>query len=240
MASYPKSYRTPQRVYPKQGTTQQRIRIAQPVYRPLGIKKKLVRKGFLRPDAWWITLHRRRQATMTRLVGEDPKEMNAIPKTQLKGTLPERTLYKALVTYMHMVSGIDFDFQSSLSGGRIELGGLVVDFIFRSRMLVIQVQGPTHTEFLRSRKDEEQRSALAEMGYTEVDLGLDVIYSPMWLENWLRRIFGFIGGNGAGTGAVTSPYGGEMMDDWDISQLYAGAIHLQDTLNYIETKLWQQ
>ena len=55
-----------------------------------------------------------------------------MPKEQVNGTLPERILYLALIRVMHFSPNADFDFQSSQEGGRLELGGLVADFLFEA------------------------------------------------------------------------------------------------------------
>jgi len=75
----------------------------------------------------WFTLHKR--GPRRSRVGEDPLEARAVPHDYIKGTLPERIVYYYLVNYMKFQAGVDFDFQSSMEGGRIELGGMVVDFL---------------------------------------------------------------------------------------------------------------
>ena len=99
---------------------------------------------------------------------------------------------------MRFQANIDFDFQSSQSGGRLELGGIVVDFLFPIMMMCIQVQGPTHTEYLRSQKDREQRMTLAEMGYDVYEIDEDEIYDVNRMWDKLRRIFNIAQGGGSG------------------------------------------
>ena len=85
------------------------------------------------------------------------------------------------------VPGIDFDFQSSAEGGRNELGGMVVDFIFEFLRLALRVQGPTHDTHLRKAKDREQESILESMGFAVVDLDTDVVLNAFLLESWFRQ-----------------------------------------------------
>ena len=60
---------------------------------------------------------------------------------ELAGTEPELAVYIELVR-RGFTEGVDFDFQSSLFGGRLFRGGLVVDFIFSNPPdLAISVAG---------------------------------------------------------------------------------------------------
>ena len=176
---------------------QERIRIPQPVDRPYRLKtRNLVRNEYLKEDPWWFTLHRRGPRRVK--VGEDPLEARAVKKETVKGTLPERIVYKALINVLHFQPDADFTFQSSQQGGRLELGGIVADFLFDYIKLIIRVQGPTHTRFLRQAKDEEQRMALEEMGFLVKDLWDYTIYDEYRLEDWLRRCFGLASTRGGG------------------------------------------
>ncbi len=170
-------------------TVRKRIKIPQPIVRPLQITSKdLIRKELLNQDPWWYTKHRK--GIRRTQIGIDPLEARATPKEKLYGTLPERIVYKYLTHNMKLVAGVDFDFQSSQAGGRMELGGLVADFLFEIMRLVIQVQGPTHATYLRAAKDEEQKGILESMGYRVFDIEEMVVYSEPRLEEWMRRTFG--------------------------------------------------
>ena len=46
------------------------------------------------------------------------------------GSLPEWLVFDNLVTRQRKVHEVDFVYQSAFSGGRLEKGGLVVDFMF--------------------------------------------------------------------------------------------------------------
>lgn len=167
-----------------------RIRIPQSPFRPLKIltRRGVVRKQDLRPDVPWHVVHRRGYRQIT--VGEDPKEARAVSKAKVVGTLPERIVYKYLVSILRFSPTADFSFQSSLSGGRVELGGIVADFLFPVMKIILRVQGPTHTGFLRRRKDEEQASILVDMGFRVFDLDLKIIDSEYELDRVMGRIFG--------------------------------------------------
>ena len=87
---------------------------------------------------------------------------------------------------------------SSLQGGRLQLGGLVVDFLFEIMKIALNVQGPTHKGYLRGRKDEEQRNILDSMGYTVYELWEDTIYNEYKLDDEMRRIFWLGESSGSG------------------------------------------
>lgn len=177
-------YRTSRSALRPTKGTKGKIRIPQPEFRPLHLRQRsTLRKELVEEDPWWFIEHRR--GPRRSRVGEDPLEARAVPETKVRGTLPERIVYKALLM-RKLVPGVDFDFQSSQDGGRLELGGIVADFLFERRRIVIQVQGPTHAGYLRSQKDKEQTDALMELGYTVYELQESVIYSAQELENWMR------------------------------------------------------
>jgi hypothetical protein len=119
----------------------------------------------------------------------------------IKGFLTERILYAALVNLFHFVPGVDFLYQSSMDGGRLEMGGLVADFLFPILRIVINPLGPQHYQFRNMAKDEEQVAILKEMGYDAYLVDEHVIYDELALEEFLRRIFGWTGSQGADAGA---------------------------------------
>lgn len=181
---------------------QVRIRIPQPKFRPLDIVgRDVLREKELRGEEG-IVIHRRAIAGRGKWVGVNPLEARATPKTVTKGTLPERIVHKWLIEKGHFVEGIDFTFQSSLDGGRVELGGVVADCLFPMMKIVIQVEGPTHLEFLRSKKDEEQRAILEDMGFRVFNVWEEEIYNETRLEERMRRIFNWAGSGGGSHGYV--------------------------------------
>jgi hypothetical protein len=99
---------------------------------------------------------------------------------------------------MHFSPYADFDFQSSLQGGRLEFGGIVADFLFEAMRIIVNVQGPTHDRFWVSAKDKEQRGIFEELGYTYWEITDDDIYDEFVLEDWLRRHWNLASGRGGG------------------------------------------
>ncbi len=189
---------------PRQKTSK-RITMPQIPNRPLRFQiRSLLRHEFIEPkNPWWMVVHRR--GLHQDRVGQNQLEARAIPKGQIKGYVDERILYATLVNLFHFVPGVDFDYQSSLEGGRMEMGGLVADFLFRNMRIVLNPLGPQHYEYRNTKKDEEQIQILAEMGYTCYMFDQSVILDEYKLEEYLRRIFGGMssggdsGGNEAGT-----------------------------------------
>ena len=58
------------------------------------------------------------------------------------GSVPEFLVYASLITKQGKREGIDFSYQSPLMGGRIDKGGVVIDFLFLDPPdLAINVQG---------------------------------------------------------------------------------------------------
>ncbi len=179
--------------------TERRIVMPQPPTRPLRFQvRSLIRQELIQRDPYWLVVHRRGISRPE--VGQDPLEARAAPHDEVRGTLPERIVYKSLIEEFHLLPGSDFNFQTSLQGGRIDTGGIVADFIFPIMMMVIQVQGPTHFEYLREKKDEEQKMALEEMGYVVLGIYEDEIYDEFKFDNWMRRHLGWIH-----TGSQTQP-----------------------------------
>ena len=171
----------------KLGSRVWRIGIPQPLKRPIRVgQKRFYNVYSLRNDPWWWVTHKR--GIRRTKVGVDPREARAVPKSLIKGTLPERIVFKWLVVH-NFVSGIDFTFQSSLEGGRLEYGGIVVDFEFPQLKLILQIQGPTHNQLLRKQKDNEQRMILSSYGYEVLELDDDVIYNEAQFDQEMAKIF---------------------------------------------------
>ena len=214
-----------------------RIRIPQPPDRPLRLRtRNLVRKEFVSPDDPWFTLHRR--GPKRQRIGVDPLEARAVSKEQVRGTLPERILYLAFVRVLHFVPDADFDFQSSLQGGRLELGGIVADFMFEWMRIIVQVQGPTHGEFLRGRKDNEQKEILEEMGFRVLEITDTRIYNEYSLEDWLRRNFGLRGRGGGG--AHGGPYDIDEQraeDAYLLELVWSGVQEIESKLDHLITDI---
>ena len=59
-----------------------------------------------------------------------------------QGSLPEYLVYESLTESFGKLAGVDFTYQSSLLGGRLFKGGVVLDFLFNNPPdLAINVQG---------------------------------------------------------------------------------------------------
>jgi hypothetical protein len=74
-----------------------------------------------------------------------------------------------------------------MMGGRSEMGGMVIDFLFPNRRWVLQVAGPTHKEALRAAKDEEQRLILAAWGYRVANVTVEIVDDEGEFDNFMRR-----------------------------------------------------
>ena len=164
----------------------------QPEERPLQLRQyKFVTPIDVTDDK--LVLHRR--GPRREVVGGDPLEQRAAQNIQ--GTLPERVFYQALVRRRY-VPGADFDFQSSLMGGRVFLGGMVADFIFFTRHLIVRVQGwRWHQSLEATRRDDNQRDVMERMGYTVLDVSDTTVLDELLLEHWLRAnidTFRIVGG----------------------------------------------
>lgn len=166
--------------------TEKRIKMPQPAKRPLQFQTRtLIRHDLINRDPWWFVLHRR--GLRRPKVGEDELEARAVPHSLVRGTLPERIIYKYLVEKLRYIPNVDFDFQSSVQGGRIDLGGIVADFLFPVLRIVINPLGPTHDEYIRMRKDDEQNLVLSEMGFDVYMIDEDTVYDEFALENFMTR-----------------------------------------------------
>jgi very-short-patch-repair endonuclease len=147
-----------------------------------------------------FVIHRRGPAQPW--MGITPLEMRATPHSEVAGTLPERIIYKYLTEQMNFTDGLDFNFQSSLQGGRIDTGGIVADFMFPALRVVINPLGPTHNEFLRIKKDQEQIDALASLGYQVYMIPEDDVYDEPTFIKTMKQIFGWLH-SGAGPSSET-------------------------------------
>jgi hypothetical protein len=183
--------------YPQYGKQGRRIKMPGIPKRPLRFQlRTLLRKSGIRPGGG-ITVHRR--GVRRQKLGGDPRELRAMQG--IPGFLTERILYAALVNLFHFVPGVDFLYQTSAQGGRLEMGGLVADFLFPILRVVINPLGPQHYQFRNMAKDEEQVSILKDMGYDAYLIDEEIMYDEYKLEEFLRRIFGWNGSAGGDAGA---------------------------------------
>lgn len=221
--------------YPQFGKAARRIKMPGIPKRPLRFQlRTLIRKDAIRGrKTWWLTVHRR--GIRRDRVGISALEQRAVPHSMVPGFLTERILYATLVNLFHFVPGVDFLYQSSQHGGRLEMGGLVADFLFPILRVVINPLGPQHYQFRNIAKDEEQVAILKDMGYDAYLIDEEVIYDEYKLEDFLRRIFGWTGSQGGGdTGGhparMTSSNEGEELE---IDDLHREVINLGDELHGI-------
>jgi hypothetical protein len=202
----------------------QRIRIPQPIERPLHLRSRDALKGeVIERDADWFILHRR--GLNRPIIGAGRLEARAVPKSEVRGTLPERIMYKYLRDNVRWQEGVIWTFQSSLDGGRAELGGLVADFIIYHLKLILNPMGPTHEDFLRMAKDDENDQTYAEFGYIQEAIPEAKVYDEMYFEAWMRKVLGFHTGV---SGSATSNYVGRLdgnPDDWQAILLAVQDIH---------------
>lgn len=160
-------------------------KLSQPKFRPLrvpsvkpaGLPNLLGRDPFI--------LHRRGARDS---YGPDVLELRAASTSSVFGSIGERIMYRAL-TERGLRDGLDFEFQSQLLGGRLEAGGIVADFLFRPRMLVVRIQSLrwhyNSSELIQ--RDDDQKQILEHMGFVVLDLWENIIFDAMEMENWLRR-----------------------------------------------------
>ncbi len=107
-------------------------------------------------------------------------------------TLPEVIVYGWLIAHNYRADA-DFTFQSSTMGGRLYLGGMVVDFeiLNRTDPIAIRVQGGHwHSGGDVAAKDEAQKLALTAMGYKVVDIWEEDTYIESVLERQMADALG--------------------------------------------------
>ena len=83
---------------------------------------------------------------------------------------------------------IQFEFQSSFSGGRYELGGSVVDFVLGDLNILIRAQGDYyHSGVEKSATDDVQRELLESQGWIVVDIYGSDLETPEEVNNTLTK-----------------------------------------------------
>lgn len=110
----------------------------------------------------------------------EPKKDTEAPSWWF-GSYPEWLVYQQLVSTHNFVVGTDFTFQTSLSttggdiGGRLELGGLIADFLLPSQSLIINPLSEYFHYRIPGAKVLElaNRAALAMMGLSVVWIDSD-------------------------------------------------------------------
>lgn len=217
--------------YPQYGKQGKRIKMPGIPRRPLRFQiRTLIRKDGIRgPNVWWMNVHRR--GITRKRVGQNALEARAVPHSLVPGYLTERILYATLVNLFHFVPGVDFLYQSSQQGGRLEMGGLVADFLFPILRVVINPLGPQHYQFRNMAKDEEQISILKDMGYDAYLIDEEVVYDEYKLEEFLRRIFGWNGSAGGDSGGHPAQMTSSVeSDEITTDDVYSQVISVQSFL----------
>jgi len=83
---------------------------------------------------------------------------------------------------------IMYNFQSSLLGGRYELGGSIVDITFPERLLGWRIQGDYwHKQIAKQATDSVQRELLESQGWTIVDIWGEDLETPEEVNNTLEK-----------------------------------------------------
>lgn len=226
-SSYKRPGYSTRKIYPT-GRVERRIKMPEPIVRPVRVQVRSVLKHEIirPPDPWWFIVHSR--GIPRPKVGQDPLEARAVPHSLMRGTILERVIYRYLVEVLHFVPGIDFTAQTSLQGGRIELGGIVADFVFPILRIVLNPLGPTHDQYLRMRKDQEQIQALEEMGYQVYMMEEEVIKDVYRFENYMRNVFGLTHSGGPDVGYDVE--GLQSYTGLGIDRLYYGALDLREAV----------
>ena len=157
-------------------------------------------------------------------VGLDDLERRAVSHDQVRGSVHERIVYRELLKRR-----LPFDFQSSIEGGRLELGGMVADFILLDRPVIIRVQGAVwHTGLFPEAKDRAQKAVLQGYGYTVLDLWDWEIESAGLLENWFRENID-VNVPSLGGGVITTGMRAE-----DMGELEASVSLIKDRVDILE------
>lgn len=143
--------------------------------------KSIVRPGKKIPQA---KIPRPNRAPLsTRPFGNAPKKQVQTDAAADKApagrvwTLPEYRVFDYLIRHKKFIEGLDFEFQSSQFGGRSDLGGLVVDFLFPNHFppgLVLNVEGEHWHRYSTVQRAKEviDRTRLESRGF-KVVFGLE-------------------------------------------------------------------
>ena len=120
-------------------------------------------------------------------IGETSLEQRAAPVEETgSASLEERILFKTLTQRR-----IPFDFQSSMFGGRAQLGGIVADFIFWEPRIVIRVQGTLwHKGAEPEARDAIQKAKLENQHFEVWDIWDWQIREKEIYDDWIRRHIG--------------------------------------------------
>jgi len=83
---------------------------------------------------------------------------------------------------------VDYEFQSSMMGGRYELGGSIVDILFPERGLAWRIQGTYwHRGVEKEGTDAVQRELLESQGWVVVDIWESMLDTPERVNEVLEK-----------------------------------------------------
>ena len=83
---------------------------------------------------------------------------------------------------------IDYEFQSSLMGGRYELGGAIGDVVFYERSLLWRVHGDYwHKQMSQRARDNVQQELLEAEGWQVVNIWGSSLETPEMVEETLSK-----------------------------------------------------
>ena len=97
-------------------------------------------------------------------------------------------LERIVIAWLDKRGIVDYTFQSSIMGGRFELGGAVIDFLFYQRLLAWRVQGDYfHKQITKQATDSVQRELLESQGWTVVDIYGSDLETPAEVNSTLEK-----------------------------------------------------
>ena len=97
-------------------------------------------------------------------------------------------LERIVLSWLDRRGIVDYEFQSSLLGGRFELGGSIVDFLFSERALAWRVQGGYwHRGVEKEGSDAIQRELLESQGWIVVDIFGSDLDTPERVNETLEK-----------------------------------------------------
>lgn len=181
-------------------------------------------KGKYRRPFYWI--HLQRSSIKQVSIGLKPGEERAVPLDVIRGSLPERILYKALMDEFRMIPGIDFDLHSA---AHVAIGLSIPGIVFPHLKIVIIINGTGTDTYSHLRKDAEVRMAVEGQGYEVYEIPMEIIDDGERLDNFLKNIFGW--SHSFGPDATHDKSQDTTMEANSYSQIEQGIASLKDVLN---------
>ena len=105
-----------------------------------------------------------------------------------KDTMVASDLERIVISWLDRHGISDYEFQSSMLGGRYELGGSITDFLFHERNLAWRVHGDYwHKPIAKQATDDVQRELLESQGWTVVDIWGSGLETPEKINSTLQK-----------------------------------------------------